>query len=133
MIPSSVPKRATTTYEPVDLELIRLAADARPVAPRPAPRHQSRFLKGPVSLWWLEAAAKLPGKALHIAILLAYRAGMRGRQRLRLGRPDLDAFGVSRDAKIRALRVLAAADLIVVHDRGHGRSLEIDLPENALR
>jgi len=43
------------------------------------PRQYSpgRFLKGPIPLDWIIAAAKLPGKALHVGIALWFLAGLK--------------------------------------------------------
>jgi hypothetical protein len=89
-------------------------------------RIKGRFLKGPVPLVWLQTAAALPGKTLHIAIVLWYRAGLTGSMTVKLGSQDLEAMGVARDAKYSGLDRLQAAGLISI-DRQRGRAPVVTL------
>src|SRR5687768_6050950 len=57
-----------------------------------------RFLKGPVPMSWLERAANLPGKALHVAVAIRFQAGLTGQKSFRLPPALLRRFGVSRQA-----------------------------------
>jgi hypothetical protein len=85
------------------------------------------YLRGPVPLAWLSAAARLPGSALAVGIALWYLAGLRRtRQDLALSSERLQEFGVSRHAKDRALRHLAEAGLVEVA-RKKGRSPRVTL------
>jgi len=81
---------------------------------------QQKFLKGPVPLWWIQAAGMLPGKALHVAIELWYRSGLCKSKVVHFSYQSVQQFGVKRHAAYRALRSLADAGLVVVH-RGPGR------------
>ena len=45
----------------------------RKVTPNNKPR---KFLKGPIPLYWLIAASKLPGKALAVGVVIWFRAGL---------------------------------------------------------
>lgn len=87
---------------------------------------QEPFLKGPIPLWWLAAAARLPGKALAVGIAIWYRAG-RAKSDTVGGSWRLWAeLGVDRSAMYRALRQLEAAGLIVV-ERSNGKNPVITL------
>lgn len=74
---------------------------------------QSRpFIKGPIGLDWIGAAARLPGKSLHVALALQYLAGLQRTKTVKLNAKTLDTLGVARDAKYEALRRLEQAGLI---------------------
>ena len=62
------------------------------------PRKGERFLKGPVPLSWLEAAAHLPGKSLHAGIALWYAAGLNRSASVPLSNLSGDKFGLDRNA-----------------------------------
>ncbi|EIC21447.1 hypothetical protein Thi970DRAFT_01655 [Thiorhodovibrio frisius] len=78
------------------------------------PRHQAGepFVKGPIPLNWLERAARLPGKALHVGLALWFRAGMVGDAWVKLSNGLVARFGVERNAKRRALTALQGAGLV---------------------
>jgi hypothetical protein len=119
-------------FDPANLRLngvdFRTAAKA-PARARKPPRHRpgELFLKGPIPWPWLEAAARLPGKALALALCLWWEAGRRRCRtvKLCLGRVGL---GVSEQAARRALRALATAGLVAL-ERQPGRGLEVTLLE----
>ena len=92
----------------------------RPAA-SPARQRSAHFVKGPVPLPWLARAARLPGCALQLGILLWYRAGMEGCKDILIRRSELELFGVSRYAKARALKAMEATGLVTV-TRARGRS-----------
>jgi hypothetical protein len=74
------------------------------------------FLKGPVPLPWLSAAAKLRGKApLAVALAVWFEAGRRRSNEVRLATAILNRFSVNRKAKYTALAALEKAGLIRVH------------------
>jgi hypothetical protein len=85
-----------------------------------------QFLKGPVPLPWLAAAARLPGRTLHVGIALWYLAGLRKTQTVTLSNKTLSQFGVDRHAKRRALEQLEAADLVKV-DRQENRNPRVTI------
>lgn len=108
-----------------DLERLRLSTgriDERPPATKKWPtaaanpkRIKGEFLKGPIPLRWLSAAAKLPGKApLAASLAIWFEAGRRKSNVVRLTTAILKRFGVNRKAKYRALQRLQAAGLIGV-------------------
>ena len=66
-------------------------------------------------------AAKLPGRSLHVGIVLWYAAGTLGSASVHLSNTLCLRFGLDRNAKYRALRSLEGAGLIAVK-RKRGRS-----------
>jgi hypothetical protein len=108
-----------------DLERLRLPAgpskvrpEARSKGPPPSPksrRIKGEFLKGPIPLSWLSAAAKLKGKApLAVALAVWFERGRRRGEEVRLTTAILDRFGVNRKAKYSGLKALEEAGLIRV-------------------
>lgn len=75
------------------------------------------FLKGPIPLAWLNRAGQLPGKTLHVGVVLWYLGGLTKSATVRLGGKALTALGVSRDAKYDAVKRLREAGLISVEQR----------------
>ena len=72
------------------------------------------FLKGPIPMAWLKAAADLPGKAFHLGIAIWWLAGMSKTTAFKLTRKALNQLGVSRDAASDGLRRLEENRLILV-------------------
>lgn len=102
-------------------------------ATRPAPSRTGQFLKGPVPLAWLRLAARLPGRALHLGLLIWFRSGLERNLKVRVPAALLASFGLDRDAKARALRGLERAGLVTVH-RCRGRPADITLvPDPVLK
>ena len=95
-----------------------VAAPAKAQAPR---ARSSRFLKGPIPLPWLTDAAKLPGKALHVGVVLWFLAGLRKTNEVALSPSRSREFGIGRHSGYRAIRQLETARLITV-DRHRGRA-----------
>lgn len=109
-----------------DLDLGKLRLDYGPVPSSVGtrlPRHKAgeRFLRGPIPWAWLVLAAKQPGKALHVAVVLWLWAGIRRSSSGPLSSFRLRALGVSRFAGYRALRSLELAGLVTV-ERHRGRN-----------
>jgi len=75
------------------------------------------FIKGPIPLAWMMAAAMLPGKSLHVGLVLWYLAGLKKTKTFALGSRDLKRFGVDRKAKGRCLKAMENAGLISVVSR----------------
>jgi hypothetical protein len=92
------------------------------------PRHQpgEPFLKGPVPWRWLTTAARLPGKALQVGLLLWKEAGCHKNRCVALCLSHGAEVGVTRKAGRHALRRLEAAGLVRV-ERLPGRSLQVTL------
>jgi hypothetical protein len=87
-----------------------------------------RFLKGPVALNWLIAAAQLPGRTSEVSIVLWHLVGISKCRRVKLSNKLLKEFGVDRFAKNRVLQVLEERGLISVSRRA-GRSPEVTILE----
>ena len=110
------------TQQP-DLERLRLPTLAlrpsgrRNRAQRPTRAHEL-FLKGPVP--WLSAAARLPGRALHVAVGIRLLVGMKKTNRIALSVSWLAELGLSRHAVFRGLKALEGRGLVSV-DRHLGR------------
>jgi hypothetical protein len=77
---------------------------------------------------WLAAAARLPGKTLHLALALAWVAEREQCSGVRLTRRRLAAWSLSRDAGRDGLRRLAGAGLVRVW-RLPGRAPRVVLTE----
>lgn len=101
---------------PVDLDRLRLRS--RPLRPPrlglPRPVNGQRFLKGPIPLPWLEAAALLPGKSLHVAVALWYLGGLQKCRVIALSNIVGARFGLDRNSKYRGLAALEDAGLITI-------------------
>jgi hypothetical protein len=80
-------------------------------------QRSQRFLKGPVPWPWIETAAKLPGKALAVGLALWRLAGAVKSNAIRLSNAEVEALGIDRNAKSRAIRDLERAGLITVERR----------------
>ena len=93
-----------------------LLVEPLPPTSKPKPRRiRGEFLKGPIPLTWLSAAAKLRGKApLAVALALWFEAGRRRSNEVRLTTAILDRFSVNRKAKYTALAALERVGLIRV-------------------
>ncbi len=89
-------------------------------------RFQSRFLKGPVLLKPLQAAARLPGRALHLYLAIRHRCDLRRSRTVTLPSAYLRSWGLDKHAKSRALVGLELARLITV-DRRRGRTVVVTL------
>ena len=100
-----------------DLKRLTLTGQGTcPVGSRKAPRPKQgeRFLRGPIPLPWLSRAARLPGKALHVAIAVYYLAGLKRRRTVALSGKVSAELGVDRHSKYRALKWLEEAGLVRV-------------------
>ena len=110
---------------------LNVAARARALCGKPGatrPRLSAPFLKGPIPLDWLQRAARLSGKALHVGNALWFRSGIERSRTVKLTNVLLQQFGVDRHAKARALRQLEAAGLVAV-SRKPGRSPMVTILE----
>jgi hypothetical protein len=86
----------------------------------PAFRRRGRFLRGPISMSWLERAAKLPGRALHVALAIRHQCNLEKSSTVALSNKHCAALGVDRDAKRRGLEAVQTAGLVIV-ERKPGR------------
>jgi hypothetical protein len=107
-----------------DLDALRNGSSRKP------PRHRQgeKFLKGPIPWPWLRRALALPGKALHVALLLWKEAGCCRKRTVRFRLAGTAALGIHPDTAKRGLRALATAGLVSI--RHHpGQALEVTLLE----
>jgi len=72
------------------------------------------FLKGPIPIPWLSEAAKLPGKAINLALAIQWLVGMSGGKPVKITATALEYFAISKDAYRDGLNRLEAAGLIKV-------------------
>lgn len=93
--------------------------------PRPAPGEH--FLMGPIPLSWLEGAMRLPGKALAVATVLWYRAGLTGQRDVVLSLSSVASrCGCDRATASRGLSSLERAGLVRVR-RHVGRAPRVEI------
>ena len=114
----------------MDLELFRIttATPNTPIPPILQKRKKGKFLKGPVPLDWLQGAGHLPGKALHVGVVLQYLSGVEGSSEWTFSYSLAETFGVKRHAAYRALKALEQRGLIKIR-RGNGKSPRVQLLE----
>ena len=96
---------------------VTLSKDRGSAVQKPGiPRHDrgEHFLKGPVPLNWLAQAARCGGKAVHVAVILWYRVGLKRSPTVKVPRWTADKFGLGRHAKTRGLKALERAGLVRV-------------------
>jgi hypothetical protein len=108
----------------VDLDTLRKVPSQKP------PRHRQgeKFLRGPIPWPWVQRALALPGKAVHVALLLWKEAGCRGNRTVRFRLTGAAELGFHPDTAKRGLRALKAAGLVTNRHRP-GRALEVTLLE----
>ncbi len=80
----------------------------------PLHRGGELFVRGPIPWAWLTAAARLPGRALHVGIVLWLESGFRTSAVVALSQQRLRDLGVDRYAGYRGLSRLEQADLVDV-------------------
>jgi DNA-binding MarR family transcriptional regulator len=89
-------------------------------------RRSDRFLKGPIPLHLIAAAARLPGRALAVLLAVHHQMTLAGKPSVSLPSGLLAEFGIDRDAKARVLHQLEQAGLIRV-ERTLGRAARVRL------
>lgn len=72
------------------------------------------FIKGPISVGWLNQAAALPGKALNLALAILWLLGMNKGAPVKVSKKALACFCISTDAYRDGIKRLEAAGLITV-------------------
>ena len=92
-----------------------------------APRPKSEpFFAGPVPWHWLSQAARLPGKSLHVAVVLWHLRNLKRSNPVRIERKWLRDMGVLRNSFYRGLRHLQLSGLVSVHcAQGRSKIVEI--------
>jgi hypothetical protein len=103
--------------DPIDLKRLSLpgGSKANPPSQKP-PRHKpgEKFLRGPIPWNWITQAARLPGKAFHVAIVVWFLAGIKSRRTVPLSGSALRGLGVNRHSGYRGLKALEMAGLVSV-------------------
>jgi hypothetical protein len=88
------------------------------------------FLRGPIPLWWLNRAGRLPGRGLQVAIRLWFLVGVTYSLEVRLNQSKLLDIGLGRDSARRGLAALESNGLIsVVRHSGRKPIVTIILSE----
>jgi hypothetical protein len=103
-------KESPTELPPVGEMKVELATVKR--------KRAGRFIPS-MPLSWFQRACRLPGKAALVAVVLWYRSRLVKANTFVLSQAALSEFGISRQAKYRALQVLEGAGLITVQRRLH--------------
>jgi hypothetical protein len=113
--------------DPEDLRIDH-PAPAKSVCSGRPPRHRPTepVLKGPIPLAWLERAGRLPGKALAVALVLWYLAGLTGKRTVHICLTKSRRLGLTEASARRGLKALEGAKLVEVR-RLPGRGLEVTL------
>lgn len=119
-----------------DFERFRLESqDTGTTRPQDEPR-QSRqrgaFIRGPITLSWLQKAAALPGSSpLRLALSLTFHAGLqRSKSDIRLTKKLLSVFSLKKRTAYDALNRLEAAGLVSVI-RPPGQCRVVNITDNA--
>jgi hypothetical protein len=86
-------------------------------------QNRELFIKGPIPLPWLSAAAALPGKPLNVALALWWLAGMSKAKEIHVNTAALKHFVLSNDAYLDGLNRLECAGLITLARRAGSRAL----------
>jgi hypothetical protein len=97
-----------------------------PALRRATARRRGRFLKGPIPMWRIAEASRMPGRALALLLAIHHQSDLTGRSTVTLPRGLLGDLGIGKDAKARALLDLERAGLVTVQ-RSKGRSARITL------
>jgi hypothetical protein len=118
---------------PFDPDRLRLpyssTAPTKPSVRPPRHRTDERFLKGPIPWTWLDRAARLPGKALAVGLVLWQHAGVTRMRTVRLCQARSHELGLGPASTRRGIAHLEQAGLIEVQ-RQPGRGLVVTLMES---
>ena len=109
----------------MDVEQFRIPT---PISQGLRKRKQGKFLKGPIPLDWLQGAGQLPGKALHVGIVLQFLSGVKRSSEVQFSYSLAEEFGVKRHSAYRALKALEQRGLIKIR-RGIGKNPIVRLAE----
>jgi hypothetical protein len=117
--------------DPFDPQSLAIdVADTR-LLRQPRPRRRQRrglFVKGPIPLSWIHAAAKISGNVSRLAWVIWFLAGLKRTTTFKLNLSKLGPFGLNRFSASRALVTLEHSRLVSV-DRRHGRNPIITILE----
>lgn len=91
---------------------LKKAPEIDPRGPLLRHKKDEWFLKGPVPFSWLTTAGKLPGKALHVGMMIWLYAGFNNQRHLRFPLSRVQPTVIDRYAASRGLQELEKAGLI---------------------
>ncbi len=89
-------------------------------------RKGARFIKGPLPVSAIAAAARKSPAALQAALVLFFLHGLTGKRRFKAEPARFDELGISRKSRQRGLQALQEIGLITL-ERRNGCSLEVVL------
>ncbi len=75
------------------------------------------FLKGPIPGDWLNAASALPGRSLHVGLVIWFKHGLTKMRQFNITRKDRERFNIPDDAYRRGIIHLEKSGLILVKRR----------------
>jgi hypothetical protein len=112
------------------IPIAELLVTTEPVENLRPKRIKGRFLRGPVDWDWLITAARLPGRALHLAVAISYLDGFKRSGTVKLRPSVVRELGMDRHASYRALKQLEDAGLLsVVRARGKAPAVTMRYPK----
>jgi hypothetical protein len=120
---------ATQPDDPFNVDSLRLPSRITGPWPSSKPvrfRRGQKFLLGPIPWDWLAVAARLPGKALQVGLVIWHLAGLKKAMTIELSRVPLESLGVTRQAAYRGLKALENAGLIKT-ERRSGRKTQVTI------
>jgi hypothetical protein len=109
----------------VDENLMKLAK-SRDGGGRQVSSLKDKFIKGPISVYWLIQARKLGVTPLLLGLVFWYLSGLRKANTVLLSNLNCREWGIERDAKRRALLKLEKAGLVAV-ERSPKKSPKVTL------
>jgi len=96
-------------------------------------RGYAYFLKGPIALSWLASASNISGKAMNVAVLLAFLHGLNKGNKFKVEKKFRDYFGIHRSAFYSGLENLEKAKLITLEkSAGQTPWVQILFPKSLL-
>lgn len=96
---------------------VRLRYDANSGQMLEQQQKSGPFLKGPITISWLNRVARLPGKAINVALAIRWLSDMNADYPIKLTRKAMEQFNFSSDAASDALRLMEKEGLIKVQKR----------------
>lgn len=109
--------RRMNEIKPEDVDLIY--STGQPSAPAHRFKVEGKFLRGPISMDWLDAARALPGRAIHVGIEIWHWRYVKKSMSVKINLSRMGRFGVTRPTASRGLQALESAGLVRV-ERGPG-------------
>jgi len=89
-----------------------------------------RFLRGPIPWTWLVEAARLPGRTLHLGMVIWHLEGFQQTGTVKLKPSLCRELGMDRHASYRALKELERAGLVSVTRKRGAAAMVTLTPQN---